>query len=443
VLLPAHVAGAAPSAIPDDGSPDLAVFAWGPDAVCRDAACGRILWTCSLPFDAVWSGRHQGFVLVAGPGGVRALRRQDGAATWSYPAPAGAALSDFRLTASRLLFLQGERRLVALDPATGRRAWAAAAPSAGLGLPYPSGRFRAYQAGDDWVLAQTAGGKLRVLDGRTGRLAHQLETTREPWPRPPLALDRHRFCLLPDGFGIVLLDAAAGKELARPPLVASTTLSGMAPLAVGAGDVLLVVADRNFGPTLQRFDAHTGQALWPEERVLGTEPVAADGAVFDREAVYCASGDVLSALALADGRPLWRAFLPRFPSHSHHGKGRAGWRTLRTRQYLVVYPGDVGARVAGCRSLFGSLTVAAAFPPHEYRAVGFPVLFFDPKTGQLVQRVNVRGGGPLASVRGPPQIGEPAVLQLRVEERPVMLQVSCRGLVAAGVGTAIGRAFRP
>jgi outer membrane protein assembly factor BamB len=442
-LLPAHVAGAAPPAVPDDGAPDLAVFARAGAVTFRDAGCGRVLWTCALPFDAAWSGRHRGLVLLAGPGGVRAVRRQDGAAAWSYPAPAGGALSDFRLTASRLFFLQGGRRLVALDAATGRRAWTAAAPSAGLGLPYPSGRFRTYQAGEDWVVAQTAGGKLRVLDSRTGRLAHQLDTTREPWPGPPLALDRQHFCLVPDGFGVVLLDAAAGKELARPALVASTTLSGTPPLAVGAGDVLLVIADRNFGPTLQRFDPLTGQALWPEERVLGTETVAADGVAFDREAVYGASGDVLSALALADGRQLWRAILPFAPGGRRHGKGKPGWRTLRTRQYLVAYPGDVGARVVGCRSLFGSFLLAAAFPLHERRAVGFPVLFYDPRTGQLVQRVNVRTGGPQIAVRGPLQLGAPAVPRLRFEEQPVMLQVSGRGLVAAGVGMAMGRAFRP
>jgi outer membrane protein assembly factor BamB/tetratricopeptide (TPR) repeat protein len=426
-LLPAHVAGAPPALVPDDCAPAPLFFARGRELVYRDAADGRVGWSQSLPFVSDWVGRHADAVVAAGPGGVRCLHLDDGAALWSFPPAVRQSLGDFRLTASRLFCRQGER-LAALDLESGWVLWAAAAPSAGLGLPYPSGRFLAYQAGDDWGVAQTAGGKLWVLEAGTGRLAHDLPTTREPWPRPPLALDGRHFCLVTDPATVVLLDAAAGKELARPPLVAPTTLSGRPPLAVGAGGVLLLVVDRNFGPTLQRFDPLTGQALWPSERLLGTDTVA-DGAVtFDREAVFAVSGDTLSAHALADGRALWRVTLPR--------EGR-DWRALRTRDYLVAYPADAGDRDLRCRTLLGTLSLVAAFGPLERRAAGVPVLLVDPKTGRAVQRLNVPDAGPRLGVGGAVGPGQP-LLALRLGRRPVALQLSRRGVTIAGAGRVAG-----
>jgi hypothetical protein len=189
--------------------------------------------------------------------------------------------------------------------------------------------------------------------------------------------------------------------------------------------------DRNFGPTLQRLDPLTGKALWPDERLLGTETVPAGGVAFDREAVYCASGGVLSAHALADGEELWRVRLP--------AGGRA-WQVLPTRNALVVYPAAAGARDLLCRSCFASLTLAAAFPLHERMTVGVPVLCCDPQTGRLIERLNLPGAGPEVAVRVGFRAGEPLLPQLRLGEPPVRLQVSRRGIVAATVGTVAGRA---
>jgi outer membrane protein assembly factor BamB len=432
-LLPVHVAGAPPALLPDGVAPEPVFFALGPELVCREAATGRVRWSRVLPSVPHWAGRHADTVVVAGRGGICCLRLDDGTPLWSFPVRSRQALTDFQLTASRLVCRQGAR-LAALELETGRVLWTVAAPSAGLGLPYPSGRFLTYHAGADWVVAQTGGGKLWVLDGRSGVRTRELETTHEPWVRPPLFLDTDRVCLVTDPRTVVLLDARAGKELARPPLVALTALSGRPLLLAGQGDVLLRLVDRNIGPTLQRLDPATCTPRWPEERLLGREPVAAGGVAFDRAAVYCTSGDVLSAHALADGQLLWSVPLP--------GHER-GWRARLTRDYLVAYPTDPGERRLRCLGLPGSLALTAAFPLHERTTAGVPVLFFDLRTGQLVQRLNLRTQLPHVVANGLSPAEEALLPQLRLEEPEVALQLSAQGLVAALPGRAWGRAAAP
>jgi hypothetical protein len=279
-------------------------------------------------------------------------------------------------------------------------------------------------------VAQTAGGKLWVLDSRTGSRLHELTTTHQPWPQPPLFLGSGRVGLVTDPRTVVLLDLAAGKEVARPRVASPTTLSGRAPLVAGAGDILLLIVDRNFGPTLQRLDPQTGKALWAEERLLGTDPVAAGAVAFDRDAIYSVSGGVLSARRLEDGRACWRTPLP--------AEGR-DWRLLRTRSYLLVYPQAAGARELDCDSLLGSLTLAAAFPLHPRRTIGLPVLFLDPNTGGLVQRLNFPSAGPAVAVRGPFRGPEPLLPRFRLMAPPVRLQVSRHGVVATSPGIVAGR----
>jgi outer membrane protein assembly factor BamB len=405
------------------------LFARGRTLVRRDPTTGRETGSNILPFVPVWAGGCADRLIVAGPGGVAALPRDGGAGLWSFPASTGGPLSDFQLTATRLFCLQGGR-LVALDPETGWVEWSAAAPSAELHLPDPSGRFLAWRAGVDRVVAQTAGGKLWVLDGRTGKRRHELPTGRAPWPRAPVFLDPERVGLVTDPRTVVLLDVAGGKELARPPLTAPTTLSGRPPFLVGGPGALLLVVDRNFGPTLRRLDPNTGKALWPEERLLGADPVAEDGVALDGEAVYGASGDALSAHALANGELLWRFSLPG---------GRHPWRLLLARSDVIAWPADVGLRrlrYGGCAGGFG-LTVD--FAARECRALGVPLLFIDRRTGRLVQCLHLHAPSPGLVVEGPSPGERPWLPQLRLEEPALAVQVSAHGVVATFPGRAWGR----
>jgi outer membrane protein assembly factor BamB len=433
-LLPAHAGGDTdPRVVPDCLGPDVLLFAGGRALLCRDPATGGVRWRAPLPFVPEWAGRHADTVLAAGPGGVSSLRLDDGGTLWSYlppvTAPGQQALTDFRLTAAGLFFREGGRRLAALDVESGRLLWTAAPASAGLGLTYPSGQVFRYHVADDWLVAQVSGGKLWVLDPRTGRLLHELETSRAPWPAEPVASAERSLCLVAGDGSVALVDPTTGKELARPPLTAPTTLSGRPPQAVAGRDVLLLLTDRNFGLTLQRLDPLTGKPLWTDERLLGPGPVAAAGVTFDRDAVYCPGGGALQARALDDGRALWSRPLP--------DTGR-DWRTLLTEKYLVAYPADVRAWSVQCRSLLGTLGLTTAGPAYQRVTLGVPVLFLDPKTGQTVQRLNLPMAGPRVVTQAPPQPG--ALLpQLRLEGLPVRLQLSRGAVVVEVAGRAWGR----
>jgi cellulose synthase operon protein C len=349
----------------------LLFFADGPNLLCRDTG-GPLRWRQTLSHDPLWLARHADTVLAAGPGGVACLSAGDGALIWSL---AVSGLSEFQLAGSRLFCLEEERRLLAVDAETGQVMWTRAAPAAELALPFPGGRiFRGYHAAEAGVVVQTSGGKLWDLDSRTGQLRQELETSREPWPCLPLAVDSDRLCVAVDRQTVILLDTAAGKELWRYRVGAESTLAGQKLWLAGGKDVLLLLIPRNYGPTLLRLGVATGEPLWPEERPLGTEHVAVESVSVDHSAVYFTAGRALSALALTDGKPQWSVPLP---------ESGGDWRTLRTGEYLAVYPAE-GGRDWRLGGPFGSLRLT-------WPATTVPVLFYDPQTGQLVQRVNCGG----------------------------------------------------
>jgi outer membrane protein assembly factor BamB len=318
----------------------------------------------------------------------------------------------------RLFCLEAERRLFALDVETGHVLWGRWAPSGSLDLPAPSGRFGPhYQAAADWVLIQTSGGTVWVLDSKTGRGLHECDAGGE-WRRAPLPLDAHRLCLVPDARTVVVFEPAAGKEVARAAAGPRSTLSGAAPLVAGNAEALLVHSSRNYGSVLQCLDPLTGKARWPEERLVGREPVAPGSLSLDRGAAYLASGSTLSAHALTDGHFLWSVPLA----------DGGDWQTRLLRNYLLVYPGEVGPSGWELRSPFGSLRLAA--PGSDEGSPYYSVLLLDPKTGELVQRVNFRQG----EARPPGR-----TLELRPRRRRVQVQVLEEGVAVSVDGQAWGR----
>jgi hypothetical protein len=106
-----------------------------------------------------------------------------------------------------------------------------------------------------------------------------------------------------------------------------------------------------------------------------------------------------------------------------------------TRGGLLVYPADVGARHLELRGPLGRVGVTAVLPVHLRMATGFPVLLCDPKTGQLVERLNLLSGNPQAEGR----FGVHAGPELRSRGVPLAVQFTDRGLVAALDGQAWGR----
>ncbi len=122
---------------------------------------GKVRWRTPLPFTPTWASRWGGVIVTAGDGGATGLRAGDGRVAWEYATPSGGAdVSDavghfgpgvrpsghdpfgyFHLVGGRLLFVQGGRRLFAVDVENGRVLWTRWAPGARLRQPAPDGRF--------------------------------------------------------------------------------------------------------------------------------------------------------------------------------------------------------------------------------------------------------------------------------------------------------------
>ena len=364
-------------------------FSHGAELSCRDAATGKPRWQRKLTQAPAWVGQHADVVVVASLEGVHGLSLADGDVLWSFlvvprsgdglgqgtATALPEALSGFHLAASRLFFLQGERRLFTLDVESGRVVWARWAPGAQVEPLLPAGRFHAlYHADEDWVVVQTTAGKLLVLDSRSGRLLHETITSEHCWPRSPRAIER-LVCLVTDPRHIVLFDPAAGKEVWTHQ-TSTPSISTAAPQILSDGKVLLALID---GWQLEGLDPLTGVPRW--QRAISTEPVDLGAAALDQTALYFVSRGVLHARALSDGRSLWRLPL----DHSPHP-----WRVLHAHGSVVVFP--VQAERAWRRPwLAGGYLVAF---PWEIEWRDLPVLICDPEKGCVVQRLHVPAAGP-------------------------------------------------
>jgi outer membrane protein assembly factor BamB len=368
----------------------------------RCSATGKTCWSRALPFTPHWAATRDNAIWCGGPEGVACLHLDGRLIHWKLaaPAPPGAwppsqpePLGGFRLIAGRLFFLQGERRLYALDAATGKPLWNRPAPGAGFHLPYPEGRFFPnYHADDAVVLIQTTSGRRWLLDAATGHFLQDVPTAKEPWPQPPIALDEHRLCLPRDGHSVVLLDATTGRELWKYTLSGATTLSGELPRLAGGRNALLLLAPTNLGYFLQRLDPATGKRLWQQTQYLdfpgGDKPDVATWS-FDTDAVYYVSGRLLCARSLTDGKLLWEQ-----PLAGPEGR----WQTMRCRDCLIAYPAEGRTARFQFRSLLGSVQWEVVRPPEEGPGRGFAVECREPKTGQMVQRLSFRDALPTLHV---------------------------------------------
>jgi hypothetical protein len=159
---------------------------------------------------------------------------------------------------------------------------------------------------------------------------------------------------------------------------------------VGNSQALLVVIPANVGYFLQRINLLAGKASWPGPQLLRLGHADTAGWALDDTAVYYAGGGCLCARSLDTGELLWEQSLP--------GLGRS-WRVFRLRDQLLVYPGPEPAPGFLFRWLFGSLQWTMSVPPGAGGRHDFPVHCYDPRTGQVVQRLNFRQAPAAALVR--------------------------------------------
>ncbi len=376
---------------------DCCLFARGRDLVCREADTGKVRWACRLLGPPLWTARYTDCLLAAGTTGVQALGMANGRVLWECSPPgdregAEDGLNCFQLAAGRLFFLQGNRRLFALDALSGRVLWDHRAPGAGLQLPYPGGRFNPhYHAGRDWVILQTMGGRVEVLEGDTGRPRTAGERRTPLWPQAPLPVDEHHLGLVAGVRQVELFEPATGKTV-WTRTTAGPSVTRTAPQLAGDAAALFLLVD---GWQLERLDPATGRTLWAA--VAGPEPVVLTRAAWDRQAVYYVTGQTLRARRLADSRLLWDVRLP---------SAETAWRVDGTRRPLWVFPAEATRHVSWspffavppCTiPFFGTYALVI---PFNVQYPELPLVLCDAADGRLVQQLRFPEPGPWGQVHG-------------------------------------------
>jgi outer membrane protein assembly factor BamB len=402
----------------------------------RAPGTGKPLWHRRLSFSPQWAARHLDTVVAAGPQGAACLRQEDGGIIWEVAAPTLFAgrppetMASFQLSNGRFFFVAGQGWLFALDAETGRVMWSHSAPGAGLGLPSPSGRFNpAIRALGNSVLVQPTPSRTTMLDAANGRLLRSLTFTAGSWWQRPLVRDDYAFCLAPNAHTIIQVGSTTGITQWEHSLTEATTLTGESPRLVGGKNAVLCLLPTNLGDQLLRLDPATGHHLWKQPVLLAgrSRPVEPAGWALDDEAVYFEQDGHLYARALADGKLLWDKALvgPKAP-----------YRTVRLRDYLLTYPANTRSTRIQFRLLWGSVQWERSAGPDEGPDFGFPLLCSDPKTGQVIERMNLSSGQPHSGIHV--RSATRFTMQPRIDIGPVatgedqpVVQVSPRGVVVA------------
>jgi outer membrane protein assembly factor BamB len=329
-----------------DGVVDRYFTARGETLACEDAE-GKALWKREMTFSPQWIKLHAETVLVAGTEGAACLRRKDGEVIWVHWQSRG--LSGFELVAGRLYFLEDQRRLFALDAATGSVLWTRWAQASFLRWPDKPGRLRSFDAGEHVALLPDRG---EVLDAASGALLGPLGT--EP---------------------VVSIDPETGKQRwsASPRNRSTLNHRPIKCLALGT-DSYLAIVPRNQGTTLERIDGGS----WRWSTLLRARAPALVSISRDATTLYLAHENELSASRLEDGKQLW----------SRRLAGPSGtWRTARVGDWLLAWPIEREKIAVPVPLTWERLECLLTWNVDTTVPVGI----HDTRTGALVQRLNLPG----------------------------------------------------
>jgi hypothetical protein len=247
------------------------------------------------------------------------------------------------------------------------------------------------------------------------------------WWQPPLIREDYALCLSPTAHTIIQIGSTTGRTHWEHSFTETTTLTGESPHLVGGKNVLLALVPTNLGNQLLRLEPANGHQLWNERVLLAgkSRPVEPGGWAFDQDALYFEQGGHLYARSVAGGKLLWDKPLagPETPYY-----------TLRLRDYLLTYPAETGSTRIQFRFLWGSVQWERSASRDD--SPGFPLLCCDPKTGQVIQRMNLSANLPHMEIHL--RRAMRFTMQPRLESEPVetgvekpVVQVSARGVVVA------------
>ncbi|MDR3639685.1 MAG: PQQ-binding-like beta-propeller repeat protein, partial [Isosphaeraceae bacterium] len=337
-----------------------------------DALNGAAAWSADLGAAPQWVGYLTDKVLAATDSRIVALSLAKGEVEWQYDVSALARgrrganpfarsggegdggettagrFRNFQIVGERVVFLIGERKLVALDGDTGLVDWSHSPPS---GTINPN-----LWVGPRHVVFQVRKPEsIQVLETSTGRRRAEFsEHDAEEWPRPPLPIDDEHVALVLDRRTVGLFDLRKGtnswvfRESDKLPTHGP-------PLLLGNAERLLVLHDGN---ELVRLDAATGRKRWLIGLGIDDLSERPDALAFDDHRIFWASDRTLQCASLADGAIIWRQPLIG---------PEAGWSLALSQRCVLAYPRE-SSQV-------------------ERDVEGFPLVVRRRETGEYVQRL--------------------------------------------------------
>ena len=240
------------------------------------------------------------------------------------------------------------------------------------------------------LVAQLSSGTWWIVDAQTGRVLRKQSTTDRPWLSKPATVPNGRLAVVDNASQVSLLDADhrrlwsydAGRE---------ASLTGEPAGVRFVSEKLFAFFHRNQGVEIESFKVADGTRLWPSgPAFLAIGSLDVNGIAADDERLYVPQSDSLTALKLDTGRTAWTATLPV----------AAPWRAVMAKNCLVVFSGDAiatepnsalaaFARYPHPRRVFGLLHTAVA----DYFQRTVPILLFDPRSGELQQRLDLPAAG--------------------------------------------------
>lgn len=273
--------------------------------VAVDMATGRPLWK----FDAALSGTLKPTANPFDrPAAARSVAESDG------------KLHGFRVVASQVYCLRGERELIAIDGETGQINWSF---SATTGTLNPNLLITPERI----LLQIRKPNAALVLEAETGRRCVEFPLDADvDWARPPLSIDTDRVVIVSDRRTVILFDVARGVNAWTFRESQEMPKNGP-PLVFGDAERLLLVHDGN---ELIRLDAATGSKSWA--RPLGVENLSGrpEALAADADRIYWVNNRTLNGALLADGSLVWSRYL---------SGPEAGWSIDLTDRCVLAYPG--------------------------------------------------------------------------------------------------------
>jgi outer membrane protein assembly factor BamB len=234
------------------------------------------------------------------------------------------------------------------------------------------------------------GGFYRLLQLRSGRIIayhyddkdhREYPCTPKPWPEPPLHLSKGEFLLAEDG-RVVRFDFEEGNAITSYTLTDSPTLSGSLPRLRRGKENVAVVIERNIGFEVDLIDHQTLHRLWDH-------PPLPLGRVFhdlqELEGNWIAAVDDRLISFDQAGEIRWEVPLPSVIG---------SWKMTTAIKTLALYPSEAiparsfdietALRDSGLNRNRLQKAFANYYDVQKDREL--PVLLFDPKSGELLQR---------------------------------------------------------